>query len=119
MNKIYTIRQMIVSSMAFIFLSWACFHNELWTKIVMLPFLTCSLALFFENAFIILGKIHLSNIFKYIFRISLFIYAFGFIFYMIYYSIANKSYSILIPAAVFSIFILHFLKKAFSKKKDK
>lgn len=117
MKKIYAIRQIIVSFTALVFLVWAFFRNELFIKIIISPFLICSFATLMENIFLILNKIKLSNFFKYMFRISFFIYAGGFLLYMIYYSITNRSYSFLAIVALFLVFSIYFFKKAFFNKK--
>lgn len=117
MKRIYAIRQIIVSFVALVFLIWAFFQNELWAKIIIIPFLICSFAILMENIFLILNKMKVSNLFKYIFRISFFVYVFGFLSYMVYYSIANKSYPILIVVVVFLVFAIYFFKKAFFIKK--
>ena len=117
MRNIYLIRQMVVSAMAFSILIWAFFKNQLVVKIIISPFLICSIAIFFENLFIFLNKKKISNIFKYIYRISFFIYAFSFLIYAIYYAISNNSYTLLIPVGIFIIFGIPFFKSAFLNKK--
>lgn len=117
MRKIYAIRQIIVSFTAFVFLTWAFCQNEFFAKIIISPFLICSFAIMMENIFLILNKTKLSIFFKYIFRISFFIYVGGFLLYAIYYSITNKYYPILIIVAVFLVFAIYFFKKAFFDKK--
>jgi len=117
MRKIYAIRQIIVSFTAFVFLVWAFFKNEIFTKIIISPFLICSFAIFMENIFLILNKTKLSNLFKYIFRISFFIYVGAFLLHATYYSITNKYYPMLIIVGIFLIFAIYFFKKAFFDKK--
>lgn len=112
------IRKIIISLIAMAILTLAFFQNDLWAKVIILPFLFCSITFFGENVALIFNKEKISNVFKYIFRISFFVYTFGFLSYMIYYSITNKSYSVLIVVAVFLPFTIHFLKKSiFSKNK--
>lgn len=113
MKKMYIIRQIVVSFTALLFLSWAFFQNEWSARIIIAPFLICSFANMMEKIFLLFNKTKLSNIFKYIFRISFFVYVFGFLAYMIYYAITNNSYSILIVVAVFIPFVIHFIKKSF------
>ena len=67
MKKIYAIRQIVVSFIAFVFLSWAFFQNEWWARIIITPFLICSFAIMMKKIFLLLNKTKLSNIFKYIF----------------------------------------------------
>lgn len=117
MNIINRIRQMIVSFIALLILIWAFFSNALFGKIIILPFLISSFALLGENLFLLLNKRKISHIFQYIFRISFFVYIFGFLGYMIYYAIRYKSYSILIIVILFILFSSYFFKKAFFHKK--
>lgn len=119
MKKVYAIRQIVVAFTALVLLSWAFFQNGWWAKIIITPFLICSFAIMMEKIFLLLNKTKLSNIFKYIFRISFFVYVFGFLSYMIYYAMVNKSYSLLIVVAVFIPFTIHFLKKSFFHKDNK
>lgn len=119
MKKIYAIRQIVVAFTALIFLSWAFFQNGLWARIIITPFLICSFSIMMEKIFLLLNKTRLSNIFKYIFRISFFVYVFGFLSYIIYYAMAHKSYSPLIIVAVFIPFTIHFFKKSFFHKDNK
>lgn len=119
MKKVYTIRQIVVALTALAFLSWAFFQNGWLARIVITLFLICSFSIMMQKIFLLLNKTKLSNIFKYIFRISFFVYVIGFLLYMIYYAIVNKSYSILIVVAVFLLFTIHFFKKSFFHKEDK
>ncbi len=66
-----------------------------------------------ENLFLLLNKKKLSNIFKYIFRISFVTYVFGFLTYIVYYAFVYKSYSFLIGVVIFLPFVIYFFKKAF------
>lgn len=111
MKYIYNLRQIIVSTTVFSFLSWAFFQNNLIGKLIIIPFLICSFALCWKNVFIILNKKKLINIFNYIFRISLLIYIFGFLIFAIFYAIKNKNYSLFIIVGIFSIAVIHFLKQ--------
>ena len=111
MQTISSIRKIIISLIALIILIWAFFRNVTWTRIIIIPFLVCSFAMLCENLFLLLNKKKLSNIFKYIFRISFFVYAFGFLAYMVYYAFAYKSYSFLIGVVIFLPFVIYFFKK--------
>ena len=116
MKSVFTVRQIIVSLEVILILSWAFFQNQFFGKIIISPFLICSIAIFLENLFLLLNKKKLSNVFKYIFRVSFFIYVIGFLIYTIYYAIVNKIYSLLIIVAVFIIGLIPFFKKAFFNK---
>lgn len=91
MKKVYSIRQIVASFTALIFLSWAFLQNEWYARIIITPFLLCSFSIMMEKIFLLFNKTKLLNIFKYILRISFFGYVFGFLSYMIYYSMVNKS----------------------------
>lgn len=119
MKKIYAIRKIVLSFGALIILICAFFRNALFGKIIIIPFFVCSFAIMGENLFLLLDKIRMSNIFKYIFRISFFVYVFGFLSYMVYYAVINKSYSILAVVAIFLIFTIYFIKKSFANKNSK
>ncbi len=119
MKKSYIIRQIFLAFIALMFLFWAFFQNGWWARIIITPFLICSFSVMMEKIFFILNKVRFSNIFKCIFRISFFIYVFGFLSYMFYYAITNKNYSILIVVALFLSFTIHFFKKSFFHKDDK
>ena len=97
MKTIYIVRQIIVSIFVFFILCWAFFKNEWTSRLIMIPFLICSIALFFKNLFLLLHKVKLATIFMYLFRISLFTYIFGLLIYASYYAIIHQSYSLFIP----------------------
>lgn len=114
--NIYSIRNIIMSSIATIILIWAFFKNELIAKIIITPFIISSIAILGENVFRIAKKYRISNIFKNIFLVSFFTFAFGFLLFATYYAFKHQNYSLLIPVAIFLIFTLHFFKKAFFNK---
>lgn len=116
---IISIRKIIISLIALIILIWAFFKNAIWAKIIIIPFLVCSFAMLCENLFLLLNKKKLSNIFKYIFRISFFVYVFGFLAYMVYYAFTYKSYSFLIGVVIFLPFVIYFFKKSFFNENNK
>lgn len=116
-QKIFILRKIITSFIATVILIWAFFQNDLWAKLIIIPFLVCSIASFSQNVALLFNKEKISNIFKSIFRISFFAYVFAFLLYMVYYAMINKSYSILIIVAVFLLFIISFFKKLFFNKK--
>lgn len=119
MKNIFTIRNIITSLVATFILMWAFFKNELWGKIIIIPFLICSISFLIQNIALLFNKEKISNVFKYIFRVSFFVYVFGFLLYMVYYAMINKSYSILIVVAVFLVFAIYFFKKSFFNKNKK
>lgn len=113
------IRKMFISLVATIICIWAFFQNNLFAKVIISPFIICSISMFGENIFLLFNKEKISNIFKYIFRVSFFVYVFGFLSYAFYYSIVNRSYTLIILIAIFLIFSIYFFKKSFfTKNKD-
>ena len=119
MNKIYVIRQIILSSIAFIILILAFFENQLISKIVISPFLICSIALLLKNVFFLLNIEKLYSFFNFIFRSVFFVYVFGFLVFAIYYAILNKNYSLFIIVGIFSMAFIHFFKLSFLKRSKK
>ena len=114
MNKniknIWTIRNIIMASIAIIILTWAFCQNNLEGKIIIIPFLICALSMLGGNICTLLNKNKLVKIFHYIFKITFLIYVVGFLTYAIYYSFKNKEYSLLIIVAIFVIFIILFFR---------
>jgi len=117
MSALYIIRKIILSFISLIILVWAFRNNGLGGRIIITPFLICSFALLNENLFLLLKKNKTANIFKYIFRISLFAYFFGFLSYAGYYAVVNKEYSLFIPIAIFLPFMINFFKNSFFRQK--
>ncbi len=110
-------RNIIISLFASIFLIWAFFQNNVVGKVIISPFLICSVASLCKNVFIVLNKPKMANICYHIFAVSFFVYVFGFLIYTVYYSIVNKTYSLLIVVGIFLIFTMRFLKLIFFKKR--
>ena len=79
----------------------AFLQNDSISKIIILPFLICAFAKFFETLFIMLKKEKASKVFRIIFRLSFFLYYFGFLLYVVYYSIVNKEYSLILFSLIF------------------
>ena len=73
MKNIYIMRQMLASTMAFLILIWVFVKNQLVEKIIVSPFLICSMAIFFENLCLLLNKEKGVTIFKYFELACLFI----------------------------------------------
>lgn len=109
--------QIIKSIIAIIILVWAFPKNNIIGKIIISPFLICAISIFLEYTFLLFNKEKISNIFKYVFRITFFIYFLGVLGYAFYYSIVNKSYSLIIVIIIFSFFAINYFKGVFFKKK--
>ena len=103
MKKIFLMRNIIMATIVTAFLIWAFFQNQLFGKIMIVPFLICTLAVLGENISILLKKDKLTNIFHFIFRISV-------LAYIIYYAFAHESYSLLIIVVIFVLLGIMFFK---------
>ena len=114
MNKniknIWTIRNIIMSIIAIIILSWAFCQNNLVGKIIISPFLVCASSMLGGNICILLSKNKLAKVFHYIFKFTFLLYVVGFLSYVIYYSIKNKEYSMMVIVAIFILFIFLFFR---------
>ncbi len=108
---IIRIRAIVVSIFAIMILSWAYGRNNNVGKIIILPFLICSVAALGEHTFSLLHQQKLSFVCQIIFRISIILYAYGLLFYVLYYSIAHRSYSLIIGVVIFLFFITRSLGK--------
>lgn len=117
MHKVFIIRKIITALVAISVLTWAFPRNQFFGKIIISPFLICSIAFLGENVFLLFNKEKISNVFRWIFRMSFFVYAFGFLAFAFYYSIVNKEYSLIIIIVVLLIFALISLRAAFLRKK--
>ncbi len=115
--KIISIRNLCVSIFASYILTFAFFKNSLLTKLMILPFLVCTIAMFFKSLFEIFEKPKLVSICQFVFRISFFVYAIGFLLYTTYYSIVHKTYSLLFIVLLFVVFLIPFIRKSFFRKK--
>ena len=114
MNKniknIWTIKNIIMSIIAIIILSWAFCQNNLVGKIIISPFLVCASSILGGNICVLLNKNKIAKIFHYIFKITFLIYIIGFLSYATYYSFKNKEYSLLVIVAIFILFIILFFR---------
>lgn len=87
------IKQTITAIIVIIILTYFLFTSkDLITKIIIIPFLTFSLAFFLKNIFLILRKKNIAKIMEKIYVIAFFVYYFGFLIYWDYVAINNKDY---------------------------
>ena len=118
-KNLILIRNIGVSLFIIVLLIWVFISNELVAKIIILPFLLCSLAFLEENIFTLFNKKLLVKIFHYIFIFSFLLYYYGFLIYIIYYSIKNKEYIFMLFTIPFWLFSILFLKNIFQKRSKK
>lgn len=91
-NMVYA-RNIAVSLIAFAILINAFIKsNDLTTKIVVLPFLTFSVAFFLQRVFLVLNKEGVAQWFGKAYVVAFFIYWFGFLVFWDYTCIANGDY---------------------------
>lgn len=124
MQKINSIRQIILALLAIVILIRAFFSNNLFISIAITPFIICAIAIIGENIARLLNKEDIEKVFEYIFKISFFAYFFGFLIFALYYSIVNKTYLLIICILIFLALGITFFKNAFNlgknnKKKSK
>ena len=110
MKNIISIRKIIVGLITFSFLSFAILKNNM-VRLMIIPFLVCSICYTFEGVFELLNKDKLVNIFKKIFKISFFTFYFGFLSYTVYYSLVNKTYGLFVVVFIFVLFIIPYFKR--------
>lgn len=87
-------------------------------RIIMLPFLICSLTEILKNIFLIIDKPKIARILNKIYQITFLIYWFGFLGYWCYLSSLDKKYSLLILSVPFWLAGIYIIYKSFFKKKD-
>ena len=64
-------------------------------KLILLPFLVCSIALLLKNIFLLINKDKYSKLFNKIYAIGFLMFWFGFLIVWCYTSVINKQYSTL------------------------
>ena len=116
-QNIFIIRNIIAILITIIILIFAFCKNTTFIKLILLPFLICSLAKLGENIFFLCGKDSIAIRCQYIFRISFFLYIYGFLIYTDYYGIIRKNYSLIVFSIPFWFFTIPFFKTSFFQKK--
>ena len=104
-KKVVSIERLIVGFMVVVILLIAFIQNEGKPRLMVLPFLICGIANFFEMLFYYLKKEKIAKVFNYIFKISFLIF------------IVNKEYPFLIMILVFVLITYLMLKDKFFKRK--
>ena len=117
MKNIISLRKVIVGLITSSILTWAILKNNNLARLMIAPFLVCSISYTLEGIFELLNKDKLVNIFKKIFKISFFTFYFGFLAFTVYYSLVNKTYGLLVVVFIFVLFI--YKESAFNKNNRK
>ena len=116
-KKVVSIQRLIFNIMVVVILLIAFIQNEGMPRLMILPFLICAIANFFEILFLMLKKEKIAQIFNYIFKFSFLIFILGFLGFFIYYAIVHKEYQLLIMLFIFILIAYLMLKDKFFKRK--
>lgn len=87
-------------------------------KIILIPFLICSLSLLLKNIFILNKKQNYVKYFEKIFVVSFLSFWFGFLIYACYIGLINKNYTMILFSIPFWICGIFLIKKNFFKQKN-
>lgn len=87
------------------------FFNTSNGKLILIPFIICSIALLLKDLFIIFNKEKYLKIFDKLYIIGFFIFWFGFLIYFDYLCFIDKNYQLLIFSIPFWLVGIFFIKK--------
>ena len=111
------IKQIITSLIISLLLSYILIiTKDIFTRIIVIPFLIFSISIFIRNIFLILNKKRLVKIFSKIYVIAFLVYWFGFLMYWDYISIVNKNYLALLISLIFYLAGIFIIYRRFKKK---
>ena len=88
-------------------------------KLILLPFLVCSIALLLKNIFLLINKDKYSKLFNKIYAIGFLMFWFGFLIFWCYTSVINKQYSMLLFSIPFWIAGIYFFRKRILDRNSK
>lgn len=80
-------------------------------KLILLPFIVCSIVLLMKNIFLLINKDKYSKIFNKIYAIGFLMFWFGFLMFWCYTSVISKQYSMLLFSIPFWIAGIYFFRK--------
>ena len=80
-------------------------------KVIMIPFIFCSVALLLKDLFIVINKVKYIKIFDNIYIISFLVFWFGFLLYFDYLCIKDKNYQLLLFSLIFWLIGISIVKK--------
>ena len=120
-NKLKIIRSLIVTIVIMIILIWTFGKNEGISKLIISPFLICTIAKFGEFICLLFKKERWIRLFHIIFLVSFFSFIFGFLLYALIYSLKNQDYGLLLLTSFFFVITFSVLKryKKISKKEKR
>ncbi len=115
MKNVFAVRKLLVAVMGFVLiLYFLCKTTS--HKIIFVPFLFCSFTSAGKYLGVILNKIRAAEIFDKLFKVSFFVFWFGFLIFAAFISIRDKNYSMLIFTLPFFAAGIYFVVKKFRKK---
>lgn len=121
-HKLLMLPQLVVSIFITCVLGSLFFKGNVTTRIIMLPFLVCVIAIVGRSVCYMIDKLQYDGIFKKIYIVSFLVYWFGFLIYFDYVSLQEKHYGMLffsIPFWIAGISIVckfFFSRKAFQEE---
>lgn len=114
------IKQTITSIIVSIFLSYILITtNDLFTKIIVIPFLLFGISFFIKNLCLMFNKKQLAKLFSKINVIAFLIYLFGFMIIWCFVSIKNRDYLQILFSIPFWLMGIYIIKKRFFNQKVK
>lgn len=105
----------IVKNIFIILILFYFYFNTSNGKVILFPFLICSVSMLLRNIFLLFNKLEYVDLFNKVFTLSFLLFWLGVLIFLCYISIVNKNYTLLIfsiPFWIVSIFIIkNFFKK--------
>ena len=116
-NKFVSLSTLITTVPITIFLIIIFFHGNLITKLILLPFIVCSIATVLRSSFILLEKVKLARYCNTIYVISFLSYIIGFLIAFCYFVIKSHEYQLIAIALIGWGIIILIIRHLFFKKK--
>lgn len=116
-NKFVSLSTLITTVPITIFLIIIFFHGNLITKLILLPFIICSIATVLRSSFILLEKVKLARYCNTIYVISFLSYIIGFLIAFCYFAIKSHEHQLIAIALIGWGIIILIIRHLFFKKK--
>lgn len=114
--KLAIIIKLIASILTNIILGSIFFSAPIITKIVMIPFLICGLALMGQMIFLLMDKQKYYQLLSKVYVASFLLYWFGFLIFWLYLNIKNTNYVLLLLSIPFWLIGINLVRNNFKKK---
>lgn len=105
-NVIKLIRSILITLVLFIL-----FFNISNEKLILIPFIICSIAIVLKDLFIVFNKEKYLKIFDKLYIFGFFVFWFGFLIYFDYLCYIDKNYQLLVFSIPFWLVGIFFIKK--------